>query len=53
MKEHIEYEIAIQNYNKEEIDEIVDIIVETVCSIRESIKIGGVEYPFELVKVGY
>lgn len=50
VKEHIEYEIVIQNYNKEEIDEIVDIIVETVCSIRESIKIGGVEYPFELVK---
>lgn len=50
VKENIEYEIAIQNYNKEEIDEIVDIILEIICSIRTVIKIGGVEYPFELVK---
>ena len=36
--------------NKSRLDEIVDIILETVCSSRKKIRIAGDDYPAELVK---
>ena len=32
------------------LDEIVDLLVETVCSARKTIRIAGDDYPAELVK---
>lgn len=32
------------------VDEIVNLLVETVSIERESIRIGGADYPYQLVK---
>lgn len=46
----IEYEFMVQRYDKDRLDEIVDLIVETLCSKREYITVAGDEYPASLVK---
>lgn len=48
----LEYDILCENrkYDKEQIDEIVDLIVETLCSQRKIMMIAGDELPMELVK---
>ena len=51
--DNIEYEHICQHVkgiDRETLDEIVDLLVETVCSARKSIRIAGDDYPAELVK---
>ena len=50
--ENIEYDILIQNerMDRERLDELVELIVDTVCSRREAIRIAGDDYPAEVVK---
>ena len=50
--ENIEYTHMVQNArtDRELLDEIVDLHVETVCSARKTIRIAGDDYPAELVK---
>ena len=50
--ENIEYDILIQDpkMNREQLDEIVELIVDTVCSARRTIRIAGDDYPAEVVK---
>ena len=50
--DNISYDILVHDrrINKELLDEIVDLIVETVCSSRKRIRIAGDDYPAELVK---
>jgi hypothetical protein len=36
--------------DKGRIDEIVDLILETVCTARKTIRVAGDDYPAELVK---
>ena len=50
--ENIEYDILIQNpkMDRERLDEIVELIVDTVCSARKTIRIAGDDYPAEVVK---
>ena len=36
--------------DRDMLDEIVDLLVETVCSARKTIRIAGDDYPAELVK---
>jgi hypothetical protein len=50
--ENIEYDIMVERYpyNRESIDGIVDLILETVCTARKTIRIAGDDYPAELVK---
>jgi len=53
IKENIEYEYLIQDnhgLDKENIDEIVNIIVEIVAIERKHVFIGGEKYPYQLVK---
>jgi len=38
---------------KERIDELVDLMLETVCTSRKTIRIAGDEYPAELVKAKF
>ena len=38
-------------YDCDRLDEIVDLILETVCTRRKTIRIAGDDYPAELVKV--
>ena len=50
--ENIEYDILIQNerMDRDLLDELVELMVDTVCSRRETIRIAGDDYPAEVVK---
>ena len=50
--ENIEYDILIQNerMDRDRLDELVELMVDTVCSRRETIRIAGDDYPAEVVK---
>ena len=50
--ENIEYDILIQNerMDRDRLDELVELMVDTVCSRREMIRIAGDDYPAEVVK---
>ena len=52
IKENIEYAALIRDmgYHGTLIDEIVDLLTETVGVEREYVRISGVEYPYQLVK---
>ena len=50
--DNIEYNILLQDmkFDHDRLNEIVDIILETVCTSRKKIRIAGDDYPAELVK---
>ena len=53
--ENIEYAYLIQDrsIDREQLDEIVDLMLETVCTARKTIRVAGDDYPAELVKSKY
>ena len=55
IKDNIEYDILKQNmpYDYDRLDEIVDLMLETVCTRRKTIRIAGDDYPAELVKAKF
>ena len=56
IKDNIEYEHLCQyakGIDRDMLDEIVDLLVETVCSVRKTIRIAGDDYPAELVKAKF
>lgn len=55
IKDNIEYDILMQDsrMDKDRIDEIVDLMLETVCTARKTIRIAGDDYPAELVKAKF
>jgi len=55
IKENIEYDCLIQDpkMDIDRLNEIVEIMLETVCSARKSIRIAGDDYPAELVKAKF
>ena len=50
--ENIEYDYLIQDpkIDREQLDEIAELIVDTVCSARKTIRVAGDDYPAEVVK---
>ena len=53
VKENIDYDVLIQGCrlgDKEYIDEIVELMAETISFKRENMFIGNVEYPYQFVK---
>ena len=52
IKENIEYDHLLHHsqIDREELDGIVELLVETVCTARKSIRVAGDDYPAELVK---
>ena len=50
--ENIEYRHLVQNnqIDRERLDELVELIVDTVCSARKTIRIARDDYPAEVVK---
>ena len=52
IQENIEYEHLQANnkYDRDRIDEIVDLMLETVCTSRKTIRIASDDYPAALVK---
>lgn len=50
IQEKIEYKFIVQRYDRDRLDEIVDLMLETLCSKREYITVAGDDYPASLVK---
>ena len=53
IKANIEYDSIMQNQawkDRDLYDELFEIICEVVCVKRKSVRVGGEEYPYELVK---
>jgi hypothetical protein len=52
IKDNIEYDILTQDkhIDVDRLDEIVTLILETVCTARKTIRVAGDDYPAELVK---
>lgn len=50
VKEQIEYDVLDTPQDHERLDEIVEIITETLCSRKPYIKVAGENYPAEVVK---
>ena len=50
--ENISYDILItdSHVDRDRLDELVDIMLETICTARTTIRIAGDDYPAELVK---
>ena len=50
--ENIGYEYLIEDpkMDREQLDEIAELIVDTVCSARKTIRVAGDDYPVEVVK---
>ena len=55
IKDNISYDILIEDMSldRDRIDEIVDLMLETVCTARKTIRIAGDDYPAELVKAKF
>lgn len=55
IKDNIEYRYLIQDKNIDRgmLDEIVSLMLETVCTRRKVIRIAGDDYPAELVKAKF
>ena len=50
--ENIEYDVLSQNVqlDKDRLDELVELMVDAVCSNREMIRVAGDDYPAEVVR---
>lgn len=50
--ENIDYDVLVNDphVDREQLDEIAQLIPETVCSTRECIRVGGNDYPVEIVR---
>lgn len=52
IKENIDYEylLADMPYDHDRLEEVLELIVETVCSTKKYIRVAGTEYPAEVVR---
>ena len=52
IKENIEYDILLENlpYNHDQINEMVELIAETVFSTKKYIRVAGSDFPAEVVR---
>jgi len=50
IKDNIEYDTLCTDYDPEQVTEILELVLETVCSSRKTIRIGGDDLPAEVVK---
>jgi hypothetical protein len=52
IKENIDYNILLSDmpYDHDRLEEILELIVETVCSTKKYIRVAGADYPAEVVR---
>ena len=52
IKENIDYDILLSDmpYDQDRLEEILELIVETVCSTKKYIRVAGTDYPAEVVR---
>jgi len=48
--ENIGYEVLCERESKERLDEIVELMLDTVCTARKTIRIAGDDYPADVVR---
>ena len=55
IKDNIDYDILMQDrqIDRDRLDELVDLMLETVCTARKTIRVAGDDYPAELVKAKF
>jgi len=55
IRDNIEYDHLLENhqYDHDRINEIVDLMLETICTSRVTIRIASDDYPAELVKAKF
>jgi hypothetical protein len=55
IRENIEYPLMVKQrrFDAARLDEIVDLMIETVCTSRKTIRIAGDDYPAGLVKAKF
>ena len=55
IKDNIEYDFLLREkpLDKDRLNEIVDLMLETICTARKKIRIAGDDYPAELVKAKF
>lgn len=52
VKENISYEYLLEDlpYDHDRLEEVLELIVETVCSTKKYIRVAGTDYPAEVVR---
>ena len=50
VKECIEYAHLCAQFNREDVDEMVELITDVLCTTRPTVRIGGEDIPTEQVK---
>jgi len=50
LKDNIEYDILCQTHSRERVDEVLALMLDTLCIKRSHFRIGGQKYPAEAVK---
>ena len=55
IKDNISYDVLVQDrqLDRGRLDELVDLMLETVCTRRKTIRVAGDDYPAELVKAKF
>ncbi|MCD7805821.1 MAG: helix-turn-helix domain-containing protein [Lachnospiraceae bacterium] len=55
IRDNISYDVLVQDrqIDRDRLDELVDLILETVCTRRKTIRVAGDDYPAELVKAKF
>ena len=55
IKDNIDYDILLQDrkLDRDRLNELVDLMLETVCTARKTIRVAGDDYPAELVKAKF
>ncbi len=52
IQENIDYDALLCDHpeDRDKLDEVVELLTETVCSTKKSVRVGGNDYPAEVVK---
>ena len=52
IKENIDYDILLSDmpYDRDRLEEILELMVETVCSTKKYIRVAGADYPADVVR---
>ena len=53
IKENIEYHLLCQQFNPEDVDEVVGLMADTMCSTQPTVRIGGENIPLPQVQARF
>ena len=53
IKENIEYPFLCQQFNRDDVDEVVGLMVDVMCSTQQTIRIGGNDIPLTQVQARF